>query len=49
MTLISLNAPHCCACTVVCHHIGPPRWCEAHLPPIRERLTRLGLTLRSTA
>lgn len=47
--VIALGAPHCCACTVVCHHMGPALWCETHKPPVRERLTHLGLNLRSTA
>lgn len=47
--VIARRTPHCCACNVVCHHIGPPLLCDRHLPPVRERLTTLDLTLRSTA
>lgn len=31
-TTISI-ARHCCACSVVCYHIGPVILCDAHKPP----------------
>ncbi len=30
---IRFGSPHCCACVVVCHHIGPMQLCERHDPP----------------
>ena len=33
MTTIKLaSGGHCCACTVICHHVGPARYCEDHKP-----------------
>lgn len=27
------TAGHCCACSGVCHHIGPAQYCPQHLTP----------------
>lgn len=31
-TGIRLGGGHCCACTGICHHVGPARYCEDHKP-----------------
>jgi hypothetical protein len=29
---IRLGSGHCCACNIICHHVGPARYCEDHKP-----------------
>jgi hypothetical protein len=35
--LVVETAGHCCACSVVCWHIGPIQLCEVHRNETKER------------
>jgi hypothetical protein len=30
--VVRLGGRHCCACSLVCHHIGPALFCARHDP-----------------
>lgn len=30
--VIRLGSGHCCACSGICHHVGPARFCRDHKP-----------------
>lgn len=34
---VRLGQAHCCACSVVCHHVGPVRLCAGHQTPVVAR------------